>query len=83
MRPIDTSADAYRRQINAFRSMSPADRLRLADAMSTEIRSIAESGIRHRHPDWTPQEVAEELARILIGKEVAGLPQRGRTGHDR
>lgn len=63
--------------------MSPAERLRLADVMSTEVRSLAESGIRHRHPDWTPEEVARELVRILIGKDVARVPRRGPTGHDR
>lgn len=82
-RPADTSADAYRRQIIALRSMSPADRLRLADVMSTEVRSLAESGIRNRHPDWTPEELAGELARILIGSEAARATRRGRPGIDR
>ena len=64
-RPLDTSIDAYRRQVDAYRSMEPAERLRLAAEMSADVRALADSGIRRRHPDWTPDARAAELARIL------------------
>jgi hypothetical protein len=64
-RPLDTSVDAHRRQMDAYRSMAPAERLRLAAELSAEVRTLAEAGIRRRHPDWSAEERAAELARIL------------------
>lgn len=71
-RPIDTSVDARRRQLDAYRAMSAEDRLRLADQMSDDVRSLARSGIRARHPgDASEDDVDAALARILLGADVA------------
>ena len=71
-RPIDTSVDARARQLEAYRTMSPQDRLRLADQMSDEVRALARSGIRARHgSEASEEEVEAELARILLGGEDA------------
>lgn len=43
-RPLDTSAAADRRQVEAFRAMTPEQRLRLADEMSSEVRQLADAG---------------------------------------
>ena len=52
-RPADTSPEAHRRQIEAYRSMTPGQRLRLADEMSAEVQQLAEAGRarRERRPD--------------------------------
>jgi hypothetical protein len=69
-RSIDTSVEIRRRQLEAYRRMTPEARLRLADAMSTDVRSLARSGIRARgSADATPDLVEAELARILLGAE--------------
>jgi len=47
-RPIDTSAEARERQIEAYRAMTPEQRLRLADEMTKAVRELAESGRRAR-----------------------------------
>lgn len=74
-RPLDTSIDAYRRQVDTYRSMAPAERLRLAAEMSAHVRALAEAGIRRRHPDWSADARAEELGRILARPEsVAAVP---------
>jgi hypothetical protein len=71
-RPIDTSAEARERQLDTYRAMTPQDRLRLADRMSAEVRSLARSGIRARRSgNPSEEEVEDELARILLGPEVA------------
>jgi hypothetical protein len=70
-RPLDTSEEAYRRQMDAFRAMWPAERLRIADAMSTEVRTLAEAGIRKRRPGASSEEVSDELARLMLGPELA------------
>lgn len=76
-RPLDTSIDAYRRQLDDYRSMEPAERLRLAVEMSSDIRALTESGIRRRHPDWSQDARAEELARILARQETFSLAGSG------
>jgi hypothetical protein len=71
-RPIDTSAEARERQLDAYRAMRPQERLRLADEMSTDVRSLARAGIRARHPELASDEdVDTALARILLGPELA------------
>lgn len=47
-RSVDTSPDARRRQLAAYRAMAPEKRLRLAAAMSAEVRSLSEAGRRAR-----------------------------------
>ena len=47
-RSVDTSLDARRRQVAAYRAMTPEKRLQLAEEMSAEVRSLAEAGRRAR-----------------------------------
>jgi hypothetical protein len=49
--------------------MTPAERLRLAAEFSADVRALTESGIRQRHPDWSSDERAAELARILARRD--------------
>lgn len=69
--PKDTSPDAWARQIESIRALSPQDRLRLMATMSDEVREIARDGIRHRHPEWTAAEVETALAELLLGTALA------------
>lgn len=64
-RPLDTSIDARQRQLDIYRSMTPGERLTIAMSMSDEVRAIAASGIRARHPDWSPAQCDAELREIL------------------
>jgi hypothetical protein len=77
-RSLDTSADANKRQLLALRSMTPKNRLQLADTMSAEVRSLAESGIRQRHPEYSAEERQAALAEILLGRELAAASRRSR-----
>jgi hypothetical protein len=79
MHPPDTSATALERQREAFRRMTSEQRLALAAEMSDEIRALAESGIRHRHPDWSDDEVREALVVILLGRGDAARARAGRV----
>lgn len=70
--PRDTTLDARRRQLDAYRAMSSEDRLRLADQMSDEVRDLTRAGIRAHHAgDLSEEEVDAALARILLGPMVA------------
>jgi hypothetical protein len=47
-RPNDTSAEAHKRQLAAYRAMTPDTRLRLAAEMSADVRSLSEAGRQAR-----------------------------------
>jgi hypothetical protein len=70
-RPLDTSRDAFERQLAALRSMTPEARIRLADDMSQAVRQLADAGIRRRQPDLSDEDRAAVLARIVLGPELA------------
>ena len=65
LRARDTSEEALERQLGAFRSMTPGQRLAIGATMSDEIRALAEAGIRARHPTYTDALVARALEQIL------------------
>jgi hypothetical protein len=55
-------------QIAAYRRMTPAEKLDGMARLYWEAREILEAGIRMRHPDWTDQDVADEVRmRMLYG----------------
>ena len=58
--------------------MTPNQRLAIGIAMSDEIRLIAEAGIRDRHPTFTDRQVADALARLLLGPDLAERIGRAR-----
>ena len=78
LRARDTSVAASARQVQALRAMTPGERLAIAADMSHGIRLIAEAGIRDRHPTYSDAQVADALARILLGSELAGTVERAR-----
>ena len=76
----DTSAAARRIQIEALRRLDGPTRLQMALRMSDDSRDITLAGIRHRHPDWTDDDVHRELLRLLLGRELAAtVAHRRRT----
>lgn len=77
-RPSDTSPDAQARYVNALRALTPEQRLEYAAAMSDEVRSLAEAGIRSRHPEFGPAEVRAALADMLLGPELAASVRRAK-----
>jgi hypothetical protein len=83
LRARDTSAAASERQLEAFRAMTPGERVAIAAAMSDEIRVLAVAGIRDRHPAFTDDEVATRLAAILLGPELADKVDRSRLANAR
>jgi hypothetical protein len=78
VRSLDTSPDAARRQIEIFRRMSGPERVAMAWRMSEAARELAVAGNRHRHPDWTPEQVHDALLEQLHGPGVAGELRQAR-----
>ncbi len=81
-RPLDTSRDADERQLKAFRAMTPEARLRLADSMSAEVRTLTRSGIQARHSEYAPAEVDLALAEALLGIPLARAAETWRRVRD-
>jgi hypothetical protein len=52
-------------QIAALRALTGAQRLRLAERLYWSARKIKMAGLRHQHPYWPEQRVADELRRIF------------------
>lgn len=71
LRARDTTDAAFELQLMAYRAMSPNDRLAIGVAMSDEIRALTKAGIRDRHPEFTDAQLADALAEIMLGPELA------------
>jgi len=70
MRARDTSAEAAAVQEAAYRRIGPVGRFNVAAELTNVTRELARAGIRMRHPDFTPEQVARELTRYLYGVTI-------------
>jgi hypothetical protein len=74
VRPLlapDTTGDIEQRQIEAWRAMTPGQKLQLALQMTATVRQLALAGIRQRYPSASPREEFLRLARVILGDELA------------
>lgn len=62
----DTSPEIEAMQIHIRRSMTPAQRLRIAFEISDMSRAFRKAGIRRDHPDWSERQVMIELFRLAF-----------------
>jgi Rv0078B-related antitoxin len=62
----DTSPEAREIQLQIYRSMSGAQKIRLAREMSEVAREFAKARIRTEHPDWETSQVDLEWYRIIF-----------------
>jgi hypothetical protein len=67
----DTTADIEDRQVEAWRRLSPAERLHLANEASRAATAMALAGIRHRYPNASERECFLRLAAIRLGVDTA------------
>ncbi len=68
--PKDTTLEAARVQFSILRKMGMEGRARMTMELSNELRSIIESGVRQRHPDYDENMVRLAATRIAIGEEL-------------
>ncbi len=71
MQAEDTTPDIHRRQMLAYERLGPQGRAELGLALSQAVYEGALSGIRHRHPEYTPHEVIRAYVHMVHGAEVA------------
>lgn len=68
--PADTTPEAFWVLLDVYRRMSPERRFELACAMSNSLRELAACGVRHRHPDYTEDQVRLAVARLMLGDKL-------------
>lgn len=68
--PKDTAIEAARIQFSIFRNMGMEGRARMTMELSDGLRSIIESSVRQRHPDYDENMVRLAAIRITIGDEL-------------
>ncbi len=67
----DTDPDAGARYAARLRALGPAERLAIVAGLDRGVRTLAEAGIRERHPNAGDDEVRCRLAVRIYGREVA------------
>jgi hypothetical protein len=53
-------------QIAALRAMSGGQRLRMSERLYWSARKMKAAGVRSQHPDYTEEQVEEEVRRIFL-----------------
>lgn len=68
--PDDTTADAHRVQSEVYAKMGGTARVAVAFQLTEMVRQLALAGIRHRHPDYSDEQVFQAWARLKLGDEL-------------
>jgi hypothetical protein len=66
----DTSVDAERFLVRRYRTISPADKLRIFRQLSRATQELALAGLRHRHPQASVRELRLRLAATRLDHET-------------
>ncbi|MDA1092891.1 MAG: hypothetical protein O3A25_06445 [Acidobacteria bacterium] len=66
----DTTVEIEQRQVEAWRRLSPVERLRLVSDTSRAVMDLSLAGIRRRHPQASERECFLRLAAILLGVDT-------------
>jgi hypothetical protein len=53
-------------QIEVFRTMTGAQRLRLAEQLYWAARKLKLAGLRAQHPDWTEEQLNAEVRQVFL-----------------
>jgi hypothetical protein len=53
-------------QMEIYRKMSGAERLQQAEKLYWMAREIKRAGVRYLHPEWTEEQVEQEVRRIFL-----------------
>ena len=69
-RPLDTSPEAERVQIEIFRKMTLERRLRTATELTELVRATLAEGVRMRHPDYNDEQVRLAVIRLTLPESI-------------
>ena len=66
----DTTAAVERIVVEGWRSMSPAEKVRVVRELTSTARRFSVAGIRRRHPEASEREVRLRLASFWLDRET-------------
>jgi hypothetical protein len=67
----DTSPEMETRYQERLGRLTGVERLEVAVQLSSGVRSLAEAGLRHRHPGASEEELRCRLVVLLYGRDLA------------
>ena len=68
--PHDTQEDSAGRQFDVLRKMDINARAEMTFQLSDNLRSIVESGIHQRHPDYNQDEIKQAVLSLVIDRTL-------------
>jgi hypothetical protein len=74
----DTTVDAHRIQVEAYRRMGGEGRIGAMFRLIARARDTSLAGIRHRHPDYDEERQRLAYARLVLGDELVRKVWPGR-----
>ena len=66
----DTSTEIERRQIEAWRAMSAAQKLAIVSQLTLATEEMARAGIRERHPNATEREIELRVGALRLDRDT-------------
>ena len=66
----DTSTEIERRQIEAWRAMSAAQKLAIVSQLTLATEEMARAGIRERHPNATEREIELRVGSLRLDRDT-------------
>jgi len=77
MRPLDTTPEAERVQLEVFRQMGPEKRLQTGVALSRTCRNLLTEGVRRRHPEYDEGQIRLAAIRLMLPEKLflAAFPE--------
>ena len=70
--PFDTKEDSAIRQFEILQKMDIDARARMTFQLSDNLKSITESGIHDRHPNYTQEQIKQASLSLIIDKGILG-----------
>jgi hypothetical protein len=70
IRNTDTSKDSALKQTEVLRNMGLSGRAEMTFQLCDNLRQITKAGIRHRHPDYTEQQVTRAYLSLILNKDL-------------
>jgi hypothetical protein len=68
--PADTTPDAWAKQFDLYRRMSPAEKAAGVRAITLAVNTLALAGLRHQYPAASDGELMLRLAVRRLGEDV-------------
>lgn len=70
---LDTPPEVERRQVDAWRRMSAAEKAAMVSGLTRAAIELAAAGVKQRFPDASPREHFLRLAVVILGPGLARL----------